>query len=459
MPVMPVRKPPFILYSCLNPIQCLHKPKYPRQLSKSNQALLTRVTLQLRSDSVRPAWRLSKALTKIVMATTTFSALPAEIHGNIAKHCQNNDLINLCLTAKWVKERCLGVLYRTVDLERHPSGLNTLHGQEYLQMFDSFTRQQQFVCTMRSHPEYGRYVRYLKGALITVDSGFFRTLEKNKIPDEDLWNAMRSLTHVRRVDIGIKVGCAYLLTVPSMHIPSVLFQSATSVSLVGQMQYSLAKSILNSINSAQLIYLRLDMIQDRKMGIFQEGFRPGQRAEEGRIVANGAMTGLLGRLTGRCTGLRFLILRRIGQAQAGPEWHAHAEQLSYLEWALFIRSVKGTVEKLMFEQAEVALTIDPGPFSSAPGPFSNTPGPFSTAAPSGNGPLPFRIMDERFKRLVFPILCSGKWPCLVKMELRGVRGWNSQGGGAELSTALRTVHGAESWILIDELAYHVRDLH
>ncbi|MCJ1462379.1 hypothetical protein MMC07_000979 [Pseudocyphellaria aurata] len=378
------------------------------------------------------------------MTVTKFSALPSEIHSKIAQHCENNDLINLCLTAKWVKERCLGVLYRTVDLERHQSGSDTMQGQEYLRMLDSVTRQQQFVCTMRNHPEYGKYVRYLKGPLTTVDFGFFRSLEENQASDEDLWSAMRSLTHVRRVDIGIKVGSAYLMVVPSTHIPSILFQSATSVSLEGQMQYALAKTILDSINPAQLLYLRLDMIQDRMTGVFQEGLRPGQRAEDGRIVAHGATTGLLGSLTGRCTGLRFLTMRRIGQAQNFPEWHAHAEQLSYLEWASFIRSVSGTLEKLLFEQAEEVL--------------STGPGPFSIMAPSSNGPLLFRIMDERFRRFVFPTLCSGHWPCLTDLELRGVRGWNSEGGEVEPSNTLRKVHGEKPWIQVHGLAYHVRNL-
>lgn len=58
------------------------------------------------------------------MGKLTFSTLPPEIHVGIAEHRGNSDLLNLCLTSKWVNERCLHVLYRHVDLERYAPRLD-----------------------------------------------------------------------------------------------------------------------------------------------------------------------------------------------------------------------------------------------------------------------------------------------------------------------------------------------
>lgn len=62
------------------------------------------------------------------------------------------------------------------------------------------------------------------------------------------------------------------------------------------------------------------------------------------------MLGFLTTLTDHCTGLRTLVLSRIGHARENMIWDTAAEEASYVEWASFIRSVQGTVEKLAFEQ-------------------------------------------------------------------------------------------------------------
>lgn len=361
-----------------------------------------------------------------------FLSLPAEIHVSIARHCQNNDLINLCLTSKWVNKVCLRVLYRHVDLERSRQSSNTMNYQEYDRRSDALKRQQRLVFTLLSHPEYGRHIRYLKGTLCTPSYDYSHILRKEGISNEQLWCAMQSLTHVQKVDIGNRDSSVYWLSVPKAEAPGDLFQSATSVTLTGQMQYHLAKTILNAINPACLKHLCLDMVVDRKIGLFQQGYIPGHRGEDGRLIAHGATSGLLTTLTGHCTALQTLILRRIGQNQAGPEWHAASEDASYTEWASFINSVKGTVEKLTFEQNERLI---PG-FS-----FSDEP-------------LSFRPMDERFGRIVFPILASGEWPRLNTMELRGIRGSDGEGGTAALEVGLRAVLGADPCIVMDEVSHY-----
>lgn len=76
------------------------------------------------------------------------------------------------------------------------------------------------------------------------------------------------------------------------------------------------------------------------------------KGEDGRILASGEMSGLLTPLTGRCTALQILNLRRMAEGSNDCDWHIAADEASYLEWASFICSVQGTVKKFTFEQAE-----------------------------------------------------------------------------------------------------------
>ncbi|MCJ1462934.1 hypothetical protein MMC07_001538 [Pseudocyphellaria aurata] len=155
------------------------------------------------------------------------------------------------------------------------------------------------------------------------------------------------------------------------------------------------------------------------------------RAENGRVIAHSAMSGLLTTLTGRCTALQTLTLRRIGQNHAGFHWHTAAEENSYTEWALFIRSVQGTVEKLVFEQAEVMINGMKYYFER----------------------LRFRAMDERFERLVLPTLVSGKWPGLTSVQLQGVRGSKRQSGTAGVAAKLEVFYGGNTTVVVEKRAY------
>lgn len=352
------------------------------------------------------------------MATNTFAALPAEIHVIIAEYCESHHLINLCLTAKWVHERCLRVLYRHVDLRDD-------HFTEYSRVLDARKRKLQFVHTVLNHPEYGMHVRFLKTRLYIPN---LDDSHSDRISEEELWRAMRSLTNVQSVAITSKNLFSSRNIVPMKQLPHGLFRTATSVSLDGEMEYGLAKSILTAINPATLTHLCLDMIQDCRARPAEGEFVPGDRGEDGQLIALGATSGLLTTLTGRCTALRTLILRRIGQDKDshGQGWHSAAEEASYIEWASFIRSVHGTVAKFQFEQAggwlhDLRLT--------------------------GN-PRPLRIMDERFRRLILPAIVTGDWPRLTLIELRGVRTAKRDGGKAGLKMKLRDVFSDDTNIVV-----------
>ena len=367
------------------------------------------------------------------MTVTTFIILPAEIQISIAKLCKNDDLINLCLTSRLVKERCLPVLYRHVLLQFNPKGLGIRSYQDLLQkMGDLRKRQQRFVHTVLSHPEYGKQVRSLEGMLCIPRLDDWQDFGAIKISEEDFWRALLSMTVIQCVDISSRFFFNDCVSVLLKQPPTNLFHSATSVRLVGRMQYRLAKLILDGINPATLKHLCLDMVQDRRNGQQDGAFEPGDRGEDGRIVALGVISGLLITLTGRCTALRTLILRRIGHVEDGIGWHTAAEEASYTEWASFIRSVNGTVEKFMFEQAGEDL-LRPRRVFGMPYPA-------------------WIIMDDAFRRLILPAIVSGKWPCMTHIELGGVGGSMGQDEKTALKTELRAVLGANTEIVVKENA-------
>ena len=352
---------------------------------------------------------------------STFAALPLEIHDAIADLCQNNDLINLCCTSKWVKELYVRVLYRYVDMrpERYTSGF----------VRDERKRQAQYFQSLLTHPENGMHVRFFRQVLHTRR---IRHSDKPMISDEDMWRAMQSLTHVQTVDIGSRHDVAYFRMVPTMQLPNNLFHFAASVTLVGRMPYRLAKSILDAVHPATLKYLCLDMVQEWDPGHTPHTYMPGEEDEDGRMIAHGATSGLLATLTGCCKKLQTLILRRVGQTHIRLGWHAVAEELSHVEWASFIGSVRGTVEKFTFELAEEMEGW------WLPGLFPAT------------NPGPFRIADERFRRFILPAIIAGNWPCLNVMELRGVRSPDGQVGTAALIAELTALLGRNAKIVVEE---------
>ena len=277
----------------------------------------------------------------------TFLSLPPEIHYGIGEHCEKNCLISLCRTSKWLNQSYVPILYRHVNLR-----LEFMADREYLRSNYEGKRQMQFIHTLLNHPEYGSYIRSFKGLFCVFSRHESSGNHHIRNPDEGLWRAMKLLTHVQSVDVGSRSHYTDIMMRSNRLFPTGLFRSATSVTLRGSMPYKLAKSIIDAINPARLEYLCLDKVQECGLIKIHYLYRPGEKDENGRIVAYGATTGLLTSLTGKCTALRTLILRRIGQRIQGHGWHAPAEEASYKEWASFISSVKGTLEKLTFQQEE-----------------------------------------------------------------------------------------------------------
>ena len=367
------------------------------------------------------------------MATITFSDLPAEIHINIAEQCENTDLINLFLTSKLVHERCLRVLYRHVDLQFNAGGLT--HWIDHQSLSSLLKKQIGLVRTLRSHIKYGKFVRSLKGTLYLPACLSSQAGREDVTAQQDLLAAMQSLTHVQSVDLAFK-NTSYGMVPPMKQFPNTWFQSATSVRLVGRMQYGLAKSILNAVNPALLRHLCLDLVRERLTRQRQGRIMPGDMGEDGRIVARGVMSGLLTPLTDRCTVLRTLDLRRMVVSHFQHHRHQSADQASYMEWACFIRSVQGTVEEFTFEQVTRHLELyDPEDEIRA----------LRT------------IMDEKFERLILPAIVSANWPRLKRLELRGVGGSYDQGGKVALTQGLTAALGEEAIVVVEEKAHALED--
>lgn len=125
--------------------------------------------------------------------------------------------------------------------------------------------------------------------------------------------------------------------------------------------------------------------------------------------APGPMQNLLGTLAGKCTSLTSLHLRKVGardQFDFTPAYSSKEHDI-YAEWAIFLASVKPTLESLIFEQGERLLPRT------------------ERAQP------PVRPMDQLFGDGIFPVLTgagAGQWPRMKEVVIRGVQQWKEDDG-------------------------------
>lgn len=347
------------------------------------------------------------------MAAITFSTLPAEIHATIAEQCENNDLINLCLTSKLVNERCLRILYRHVDLELGRDDGDKVNRSRLVR---TRKKQQRFINTLLSHPEYGNYVRFLK-----IGQHLPRSFDCNDVilSEEIFWRVMQSFSRVQSVEV---ISHRVLANGITVQFPNNLFQSSKSVTFEGSELYDLAKSILNAVNLAMLKHLCLDSVEDDIVQLPPGG--------DGRIIVFRADSGLLTMLTGRCTALKTLTWRTATHDDNGDGRYMAREKASYIAWASFIRSVQGTVENFTFELVGGLVRLQRSRIST-------------------NHGCPYAIADENFRQLILPAIVSG-WPCLNTIKIRGVMGLNVQDGDITLAMELRAILGGNTKIAVEE---------
>ena len=181
------------------------------------------------------------------------------------------------------------------------------------------------------------------------------------------------------------------------------------------MEHYLATSVLHSIDPAKLTRLCLDDLYDcgpkvpfvRKGGLWHAD---DPRVGNGRCLIDDSqnplrpMTGLLGKLEGRCTALKSLTLRTKLDIYAQHYFLGPHDNLFYVEWAMFLHSVRGSLEnfrlvqspKIIFPNDVFVRAID----SMVRGAF---------------------CLDLDFLQTFWEVLQEGsEWPCLKTLDFGGV---------------------------------------
>lgn len=379
-------------------------------------------------------------------ATTCFSDLPGDVLFIIAEHCDPQDLPRFCLASKNVKEASIPHLYRHVDLITHNRGLVTwyayelpkLHTAPYAKFgpreehsdsvrcteipLNMMRRQETFIKTLMNREEYRKYVRVVIWTFLppTVHCRRFST----DIAKPAFWDLMRRLENIRRFDLAdISDFWSTVSSRPSP-VPDQYFPNLSSLRLLGVMEPVIVASIVSTIDPTKLVSLTLDNVQCCGKAPYGTKFTPAPRrprvmmentpefshysrwwATDSGFIWPGLMRGLLKPLTGRCTGLKSLTLRKVGDRnfEEFDMLRAINELALMHEWSSFIKSVSGTLEEFKFEQ-----------------------GPRQGGQLGAIRVHPVRTMDQLFGNTIFPVLLVGPWPCLKVMEIRGVRSWIGQ---------------------------------
>ena len=396
--------------------------------------------------------------TKRVMS---FSNLPEDIHVAIAEHCDRSDLPNLCSVTKWMHKYCAHVLYRNVDLSLHNRGILTVHDQDEDELKQIWSdnsacnllgeeleqRQMIFLETLARHPEYGVHVHKLSWSIqmlenIALDHPQLELPSWTENPARTLqhiWEVWQLLTNIRAIDIAW-LNKPHRLYAYKTSLPSYLFPSATSISLVGVMARPFPVLIFKSISPSNLRHLTMSNLQVCVEAPVPTDFQVQLPA----VRRTGEPTpSLLGTLTGHCTSLRTFTLRTVASAASHLFNATFFGKSLYSEYAAFLRSVAPTLEKFTFEQGPPAFLHDPtNPHvckqhatmweGELPGLAQQIQAEQDAAKAKGEWGArsggTFRDMDRNFGGTVLKAMIeggeAGEWACLKEVEMRGVGAWD-----------------------------------
>lgn len=382
------------------------------------------------------------------VATTGFSDLPGDVLFIIAEYCDPEDLLKFCLASKNAKEASIPHIYRYVDLSTHNRGLVTCQGYEPPRLHappyakfgpreehsdsvrcteipeNMMQRQETFIKTLMDREEYRKYVRVMIWTFLppTIHCRRFST----DVAKPAFWDLMRRLENIRRFDLADVSDFWSTVSPRPFLLQDQYFPNASSLRLLGVMEPVIATSILSTIDAAKLVSLTLDNVQCCGKAPYGTAFTPVPRpwrstalysqallsqhqrwwtADSG-FIWPGLMRGLLKPLTGRCTGLKSLTVRKVGDRNIDEcdMLRGMNECALMHEWSAFIKSVSRNLEEFKFEQ-----------------------GPRQESQPRMIRVHPVRVMDKLFGLILFPVLLAGPWPCLKSMEVRGVRSWMGHG--------------------------------
>lgn len=378
---------------------------------------------------------------------TTFSELPADVHIAFAEACRWADLPMLCSITKWMHESCVHVLYRDVDLSVHNKGIvDDQVNNETMQIWSDNSdctlhhevmkqKQASFLEALTRHPEFAVHIHKLAWTMyVSQDSE--DTLRTT-------WKVFNMMTNLRHIDIA-SVRDAHLLYFHKDTMPSKLFASVTSASLGGVMARPLPQLILRSLSNLQ--HLTINNLQES--GEFGWDTNPVS-FDANRVTAPlrirkppGPMLGLLSKITGNCTTLKTLTLRKVGKNVEHPfdtTLFKHEDQFNQ-EIAAFIKSLGPTLEKLTFEQGPPAFAAKPADADHCKDHALSWDGiaqhnhaiilseqeaakGMGEWAPRSGGS--YRPMDLAFGMTILPAIVGTEWHCLKEVEILGVGAWDS----------------------------------
>ncbi|KAF8849219.1 hypothetical protein BDZ45DRAFT_680669 [Acephala macrosclerotiorum] len=342
-----------------------------------------------------------------------FAGLPSELQEEIILACATEDLLGFARTSKRYYEQIIPLLYRDVDISVHnrpglfPGAYCSLvHADnpnlnDESMMIQCEQKQQKFFNALKIHPDYGSHVIRLSW---THFSSY--DMDDRQISEVPVWDAFGLLPNVMRLDF------ASLALQRECVTPPPLFPCVTHLRLLGQMSFPFLRSFTDSLDPTHLISVEFNNLQD--FGQLKEGEDLPDFADlaktlesedlEGNSIIRhpGCMRGHLQRLHGRCTNLKRLFLRSVGNDWTmDGQWSPTIDAERYKEWASFIDSVRPTLESLVIEQG---LEYESANIAHC------RPGPLQVGRP----------MDERFLAHVLPILIRGDWPYLKEVKILGI---------------------------------------
>ena len=371
----------------LRQIDFSHNPPL-RRVRPGNDLMSPREALHRTRHSLCPGIWVPSTRVKadtLQKCPVSFYDLPADIHIAIAEQCKFGDLPNFCRVARRIHKSCVHLLYRDVDLSVHNRGIVTIqHDGEEKQIWSDNSactihnevlahKQIIFLETLIRLPEYGVHVHNLSWSLqlFQHDPKGRSRLATSWTEDPartllKIFGVFRNLTNLRHVDVAWLNEPHQIYAAPvSGTRPKSLFSSVTSICLVGAMARPLAVLILQSVSLANLQHLTFSNLQE--CGEPPRPFDPHQtlmlRVQSAKPAPKlpEAMLGLLKQLTGKCTSLRTLTLRKVAKAvvHSYDDTFFKKDVYVYEEWAEFIRSVAPTLRELTFEQGPPAFLHAP----------------------------------------------------------------------------------------------------
>ncbi|KAI9787851.1 MAG: hypothetical protein M1816_007418 [Peltula sp. TS41687] len=358
--------------------------------------------------------------------SSPMSNLPTELLDEIFSHCDVPDLYNAMQTCQRNHEIIVPELYRTVDLRfdnprfsrglpqpltrhtvlkimtRDPASSPAPETAEDRAVMNWWRAQQRFIRAVETRPELGRLVRGFAWTLYTEDgigvqgSGQELHPEEGVLLEEGVEKFLcQRFPNARKVHIdglgGPHRHPTELVPRAAMNIESDVFPRVSKLKFSGDLSISFLQDLLASLNQANLTDLELDAIQHAG------GARlPPLMAPAGFYLLAPLTQCVLQKST-RCTSLKKLTVRMMVYPGG---WLTMADFI--LErYARMLSTVRATLQQLEFEIFEMPEVPPEQPCDRWP-----------DKTPSVDGNLQQMISSE---------LARGNWPCLTRVQIRGLR--------------------------------------